>query len=257
MPAEGEDTRPMLYQQKRVGGSAVTAPSPAEGCFFMPAQRALIFANGPQIDIEAVRALIRPEDYRIAADGGLHHLDRLGLLPDLLIGDLDSVESGEVEALEANQVRIERHPVHKNETDLELAVEAAVRAGCTSLLILGGLGGRLDMTLANIFLLRLPELAGLDARFDDGREEVFLIESGNTHPREGRVIEGRAGDTVSLLPLDGPASGIHTSGLSYPLRGETLFAERSRGVSNVMVASQARVIVETGRLICIHTRQPS
>lgn len=223
----------------------------------MSAKRALIFANGPQMDMEAVRMLIRPEDYRVAVDGGLHHLNRLGLLPDLLIGDLDSVESGEIEALEGSQVRIERYPTHKDETDLELAVEAAVRAGCTSLLILGGLGGRLDMTLANIFLLRLPELAGLDARFEDGREEVFLIKSDSAHPPEGRLIEGQPGDTVSLLPLDGPASGIHTSGLYYPLSGETLFPERSRGISNVMVAPQARVAVETGCLICIHTHQSS
>lgn len=219
----------------------------------MPGKRALIFANGPQLDLEAVRALIRPGDVRIAADGGLQHLHRLGLQPDLLVGDLDSVTPDEVEALKSGLVRVEQHPVHKNETDLELALLAALREGCDAILILGGLGGRLDMTLANIFLLELPELAGIDVRLEDGREEVFLISPGDAEL--GGLIEGRPGDIVSLLPLGGPAGGIRTSGLYYPLRGETLYPERTRGISNQMVAPQASVTLETGWLICIHTRQ--
>lgn len=221
----------------------------------MSEKRALVFANGTQFDLEGVRALIRPEDYRIAADGGLHHLNRLGLLPDLLIGDLDSLEPAEVEALEGSPVRIERYPVHKDETDLELAVAAALREGCRSVLIIGGLGGRLDMTLANIFLLMLPELEGVDARLEDGHEEVFLIRPSRASQPEGHAIDGQPGDTVSLLPLGGPASGVRTDALYYPLRSETLYPERTRGVSNVMLTAQARVALETGLLICIHTRQ--
>ena len=221
----------------------------------MPEKRALVFANGPQIDLEAVRGLIQPGDYRIAVDGGLHHLHRLGLEPDLLIGDLDSLEPGEVEALINTPVRIERHPAHKDETDLELAVFAALREGCTTILIVGALGGRLDMTLATIFLLGLPELSGIDARLEDGREEVFLIQPVSERYPRGRPVDGTPGDAVSLLPLGGPAGGIRTTGLYYPLRGETLYPERTRGVSNVMVESQAQVSIETGQLICIHTRQ--
>ncbi len=221
----------------------------------MQQKRAFIFANGEQINPEAVRALIQPGDFRIAADGGLHHLRRLGLEPDLVIGDLDSLEPEEIERLQINHVRVEQHPVHKDETDLELAVEAALKAGCTMLFILGALGGRLDMTLANIFLLALPELAGIDARLEDGIEEVFLIRPGGDAEKAGRVIDGRPGDRVSLLPLGGPAQGIRTSGLYYPLRGETLYPERTRGVSNRMVDAQAQVTLDEGLLICIHTRQ--
>jgi thiamine pyrophosphokinase len=220
----------------------------------MPAERALIFVNGEQIHLPVVKALIRPGDFRIAADGGLRFLRALGLRPDLLIGDLDSVDPQELEQLrQAGDVRIEQYPTHKDETDLELAVLAAVREGCRSILLLGALGGRLDMTLANIFLLALPELSGIDARLEDGLEEVFLIEPGEND----RAINGQAGDRVSLLPWGDPATGIHTGGLYYPLRGETLYPERTRGISNVMVGQQAHVSLETGRLICIHTRQES
>ncbi len=217
-------------------------------------RRALIFANGEQNHLEAVRSMIQPGDYLVAADGGLHHLRRLGLQPALVIGDLDSLEGHEIEQLKSQGIPVERYPIHKNETDLELAVEAVLKRGYTCLLILGALGGRLDMALANIFLLGLPELAGKDARLEDGLEEVFLIQSGNGSGSKGRIIDGRPGDRVSLLPLGGPASGIHTTGLYYPLRGETLYPERTRGVSNQMVVPQARVTLDGGQLICIHTR---
>lgn len=214
-------------------------------------KRALIFANGDQIDLNAVHGWIEPRDFLISADGGLRHLLALGLTPQLLIGDLDSVDADQITEMKARGVRIEQHPVHKDETDLELAVEAALREGCLRLVILGALGGRLDMTLANIFLLGLPGLEGVDCRLDDGIEEVFLIQPGS----RGANLKGQIGDRVSLLPLGAPASGIRTDGLSYPLRGETLYPERTRGISNQMTAEQAAVSLESGTLICIHTRQ--
>ncbi len=217
-------------------------------------KRAWIFANGELANPEALRGLIDPGDFLVAADGGLHHMRRLGLLPGLVIGDLDSLERAEIAQLETERVPVERHPVHKDETDLELTVEAVLRAGYTQIFIVGALGGRLDMTLANIFLLALPGLAGVDARLEDGVEEVFLI---RPVPGEGRTILGQPGDGVSLLPWGGPARGIRTGGLYYPLRGETLYPERTRGVSNVMVDPQAQVSLEEGLLICIHNRQPA
>jgi thiamine pyrophosphokinase len=219
-------------------------------------KRALIFANGEQINLEAVRALVQPEDYRVAADGGLRHLRSLGLEPDLVIGDLDSLEPAEVEQLKRQGVRVDQHPVHKDETDLELALEAARIAGYTRMLVVGALGGRLDMTLANILLLGLPGLAGCDVRLEDGLEEVFLISANNDPEQAGGSIHGQPGDRVSLLPIAGPARGIRTSGLYYPLRGETLYPERTRGISNQMVEEHARVTLEKGQVICIHTRQP-
>jgi thiamine pyrophosphokinase len=108
------------------------------------------------------------------------------------------------------------------------------------------------MTLANIFMLQRLWPA-VDARLEDGIEEVFLIHGSADGPE--RVITGRAGDRVSLLALGGPAHGIITRGLVYPLRGETLFPEPARGVSNVMDSEQAGVKLREGMLICIHTRQ--
>jgi thiamine pyrophosphokinase len=212
-------------------------------------RRAWIFANGEVGDLQAVGRRIHAEDLCIAADGGLRHFFALGLQPALLVGDLDSVQPGAVEALQARGVRIEKHPVHKDETDLELAVGAALRENCTQIFIAGALGGRLDMTLGNIFLLMLPELQVVDARLEDGLDEVFLV-----RPGAAGVVDGWPGERVSLLPLGGPAHNVRTEGLFYPLRGETLHPERTRGISNALTADRAVVTLEAGLLICIHTR---
>lgn len=216
-------------------------------------RRAVIFANGVQADLPALAALFAPDDLLIAADGGLRYLDALHLRPHILIGDLDSVDHSRIASLTADGVQVVQYPTHKDETDLELALETALSAGCETLVIAGALGGRLDMTLANIFMLQRLGPA-FDVRLDDGLEEVFLIR-GSAHAAP-RAVNGQTGDRLSLLALGGPAHGIVTRGLAYALRGETLFPERARGVSNQLEAPSASISLREGTLICIHTRQP-
>ncbi len=223
----------------------------------MPEGCAYLFANGQQMNVPAVRSLILSQrsqaDFLIAVDGGLRFMRQLDLQPDLLIGDLNSLSTEEVDQARAEGVEVRRFPVHKDETDLELAVAAALQNGYQKITILGALGGRLDMTLGNIFLLMLPELAGCDVRLEDGFDEVFLIRPGS----RSTLIRGQAGDIVSLLPLNGPAVGIRTSGLFYPLQGETLLQERTRGISNVLLSEEAEVSLSEGVLVCVHSRQVS
>lgn len=210
-------------------------------------KRAIIFANGELVDAAAAKDLIQPGDLLVAADGGMNHMARLGLKPNLLVGDLDSIEPGLLHQLQDQGVRILRHPVEKDETDLELALITLVQEGYHELRLVGALGGRLDHTLGNLFLLLLPELKDCDVRLVDGLQEVFLI-------REEAVIYGQPDDIVSLLPLLGPAVGVVTNGLYYPLKAETLKPERTRGVSNVMLGEHAQVRLKTGCLLCIHMR---
>ena len=211
-------------------------------------KRTVIFVNGRLRSPKRLAALLRPNDWLIAADGGLRHLRRLGLAPRLLIGDLDSVTEVEVRWAAENGAEVRRYPREKDATDLELALAAALQTGSRVILLVAALGGRLDQTLGNLGLLLRPELAGLDARLEDGREEVFLI-------RERAEIHGRQGDIVSLLPWNGPAEGVSTQALRYPLRSETLYPDSTRGISNEMQGDTADVWLRAGILLCIHTRK--
>lgn len=212
--------------------------------------RAVIFANGELADGAAVQRWLRPDDFLIAANGGLRHIKALGLKPHLLIGDLDSLSPDEVAALQNSGVQMERHPAEKDETDLELALQHAVRQGFQSIRIVAALGGRLDQTLANLALLEMPGLEKVDIRLDDGREEIFII-------RDQAVVEGQPGDTVSLLAMNECTKGIVTSGLKYALNHETLCPNRTRGISNEMTGDRAEIRLLTGRLLCMHTRRPA
>jgi thiamine pyrophosphokinase len=213
----------------------------------MAIQRALIFVNGEIQNIEALRNLIQPEDILIAADGGLRHLLDIDLTPHILIGDLDSIDLSLLPDLQKKGVEVLRFPVEKDETDLELAIQTAVKRGCKSIILVGALGGRLDQTLGNIFLLTNSGWTDLDISMDDGIEQVFLI-------RAEINIDGQPGDIVSLLPLNGSALGVCTENLKYPLNNETLDSDRTRGISNEMLREIARVTIRSGLLLCIHTR---
>jgi thiamine pyrophosphokinase len=213
----------------------------------MSKQRAVIFANGSLPDPTAAKRLLREGDYWIAADGGSRHALACGRAPDVLIGDLDSVPDPVRESLRRAGTKVQTHPAEKDETDLELAVWFALREEFSSILIVGGLGGRTDQTLANLSLLADPALRKFDIRIDDGREEALCV-------RESAVLRGAAGDVVSLIPFGIAAEGVVTRGLQYPLREETLRANRTRGVSNRMLGKEAEISLERGVLLCIHTR---
>lgn len=210
--------------------------------------RAVIFANGELGQPERMRALLRADDYLIAADGGLRHLRALDRKPDLLIGDLDSVSQPDVDWLAGGATEIRKFPAEKDFTDLELALRAARDHGAQVILLAAALGGRLDQTLANIALLRLPELSGMDMSLDDGLTEVRLITANLT-------IQGSAGDTISLIPMGSAVEGVRTHALQYPLNAETLSPGQTRGISNVMLTDQAAVEIEHGELLCLHLRK--
>lgn len=208
----------------------------------------IIFANGEIKDPILVRKLARSAETLIAADGGLAHILHLDLVPNFLIGDLDSVTPEQVARAEALGCEVKRYPAEKNETDLELALLTAVHMRCEKITVVAALGGRIDHTLANIYLLNLPQLKGVDVRLDDGKEEIFLIHGWGE-------IHGKPGDRVSLLALSPSIKGVTTTNLRYPLVDEKLVFYHSRGVSNVMQTWKARVEIESGILLCIHERK--
>lgn len=214
----------------------------------MTAKRALLFANGKLSRTKWLKSFVTDTDYLIAVDGGLNHLEPIGRLPHLLIGDLDSVTPAQVEQAKTHGAKVEQYPIAKNETDLELGLLAAHKLGHRELVVIAALGGRLDQTLGNLSLLLLPALQDCFIRFEDGKDEIFVI-------RDSAEIHGHEGEVVSLIPLWGAVEGVVTENLAYPLQNKSLFPEHTRGISNTMTTNLARVSIASGNLLCIHTHQ--
>ncbi len=173
----------------------------------------------------------------VCADSGLDRAVRLHLSPDLVVGDMDSVQA------DYTQFAHEVFPKSKDQTDTELAVLAALKHGCDRLLILGATGGRLDHTLANLSLLLLPAKKGVPAWIVDDRQRITLT-------CKGIRLTEPVGSLLSLLPV-GVCCGVTTTGLLYPLKGETLSFGEGRGVSNVFAEPTAEVFLTSGHLFVV------
>ena len=208
--------------------------------------RAVIFANGELNNPQQAHQWITREDLLIAADGGSQHCLALGLTPDVIIGDFDSLDFDSLKIFKSRGSRVIRHPVRKDFTDLELALRYACEQGAEDILVFGALGARWDQTLANLLLPTHPDLASAKIRLIDGRQEISLI-----RPGERLQVHGNPGDTVSLIPLNEHVNGVRTQSLEYPLIDEALDFGATRGVSNVLLDDKAEIFIQAGLLLCI------
>jgi thiamine pyrophosphokinase len=207
---------------------------------------AIVLAGGDPVE-EHLRRQLPDDAVVIAADSGLHQGELLGLHIDYVVGDLDSAEPAAVERARAAGAVVERHPVDKDATDLELAFDVARDRGARQVTVVGGAGGRLDHFVANVALLGSARFADLEVDAWLGEAYVAVVQGG----RLPHVLRGAAGSLVTLLAAGGDACGITTAGLEFPLQGATLRPGTSRGVSNVLVGEHGSVVLEQGTLLVI------
>lgn len=208
----------------------------------------VVAGGGPPVLDSSVT--LPPDAPIVAADSGVDTALALGLRVDVVVGDLDSASPEGLVAAEAAGARIVRHPVAKDATDLVLAMEEAIGLldgeGERTVIVLGGDGGRLDHLLAGSLALADPAWASVTVRAHLGPATVHVL-----HGPASRELGGALGDLVSLVPVGGPATGVRTGGLVYPLRGEALDPGTTRGVSNVIESLPATVALEAGCLLAV------
>lgn len=202
--------------------------------------RAVIFAGGEVRDYEFVKGIIEEEDILIAADSGAEHLCKIGIEPDILIGDMDSIS---VKPFGKEIIKLN---VMKDETDTEAAARIAIEKGADELVILGATGTRLDHSLANILLLKKLNDQGIKAVIIDEKNETRYFDS-------SFEMDGKKGDIVSIIPLE-RLSVESTSGLLYEIKEDSLEFGSSRGVSNVMTENVSAVKVKSGSAIVIKSK---
>ncbi len=209
--------------------------------------RAIIIANGHLTSPARARQRIRPGDRVICANGGVHHARAMGLTPDLVVGDLDSLTPGLRSELETAGVRFEIYPTGKDETDLELALRLAINEGATEIEILAVLGGRLDQSLANLLLLARSEWAAAQVRVTEGNQTAWPVRGG-----QQVTIAGAFGDLLSLVPLTSLVTGVTLEGVEWPLRAATLHFGSTLTISNTLTGPVAHLRVEEGLLLAVH-----
>jgi thiamine pyrophosphokinase len=198
---------------------------------------------------------LEPDAFVIAADGGARHAPALSLRIDRWVGDGDSLGEAGVADLIAAGIPVDRASPDKDESDTELAVRAALDRSPETIALVGALGGpRLDHALANLTLLSMPELTGIDVRLVGVDARVRSLRAPATSGGPASVeLEGRIDDLVTLLPVGGDAVGVSTEGLAYALDDEPLPEGLTRGLSNRRVAPVARVVLRSGRLLVVET----
>ena len=205
----------------------------------------IIFANGNPPDRATAAPWLATAQLIIAADGGSRHALAIDVIPDVVVGDLDSMDEVTRKRLKHAGTRFVTYPTYKDYTDLELAIRHALDRGATAITILGALGGRWDQSLANLMLLTLPELEQVSTRIVDHQLSISVI-------RDRAEITGRIGDTLSLMALKGDARGVTIEGCEYPLTEAVLPFGASLGISNVLTQPVAKITVQQGLVLALH-----
>ncbi len=217
----------------------------------------LIVSGGP-VDLTFAAGFLKNRSYElvIAVDAGLDTCLKLGLTPDLAVGDFDTFGRERMEALKENgHFLSEVHEPRKDETDTELAVHSALKAGCTHADVLGATGGRLDHELSNIQLLYQGKRRGLSLELYDAKNRIYLLD-GSDGCLKVYHREELYGPYISFLPLTEHVKGITLRGFLYPLEQKNISILENPGlcVSNELAESTGVMRFEKGILICVESR---
>ena len=183
--------------------------------------------------------LLTGVDLILCADTAYLAAERAGIFPDAVIGDFDHEHTSS--QAHGNVVRV---PSEKDDTDTMLCIKYAIDAGADELVIAGGIGGRLDHTIANLQSLAYAESHGVHAVLTDGRNEARVISG---HIR----IPKKPGFYLSVFAYGGECRGVSEIGVRYPLRDAVLSVNFPLGVSNEIVDDYAEIEVREGRLLVI------
>lgn len=205
--------------------------------------RAFIYTGGA-VCVDGITEHPKADDLRIAADSGYLTARALGDRVDIVVGDFDSMPQDNV----PDSVEVLHVPAEKDETDTQLAVALAIERGACDLVIIGGLGGRLDHTLSSIYILEDLALDGIYAVMTDGTNRVRYL-------RGSSALIGRSGyKYLSLIAADETVRGVSVEGCHYPLKNATLKRRRQFAVSNEIEGNCALISVKKGGIFIIESR---
>lgn len=203
---------------------------------------AIIIGNGKEIDKKIIENI--DFDYIICADGGLEKAKKYGIIPDIIIGDFDSVNLDILKEYESYNIPINKFPAEKDSTDMELAVEFAISKGYNNIILTGATGSRLDHTLGNIMLMERCFKIGVIITIIDNNNEMKII-SDNTD----LIIDFKEEYYISIIPVDDFIQGLNLEGFKYPLNNVNVQRGSTLCISNQISASYGRITLNKGTAI--------
>ncbi len=209
--------------------------------------KAAVICNGEIRDYSYIKSFLDNIGLVVCCDGGLRHCEGLGIFPDIICGDFDSVRPDVMDRYKNSSAEIRKVPREKDFTDGELGIRLALERGADELVLLGCLGSRFDHSLANVQLLLLPLKQGARAKIISENNTLFLVD------RELK-LDVEKGTTISLIPLVGEVRGVTTEGLYYPLEKSALSLGSSLGISNVSTGRKVRISLDEGLLLVAEAR---
>ncbi len=208
-------------------------------------RRAFIFIHSRLASHIKSRLNIKSGDLLIGVDGGTKNILDLGLKPDIVLGDFDSISHKLMNELNRRHIPLMRYPRDKDLTDSQIALDYTLKQKVNCVIFVGLTGDRLDHVLTNLFFISHPKYKNLEISFIDNKQQIYIV-------KNRLFFTGWKNDLVSLIPLFNNVTGIFTTNLKFQLKNETLYLGDSRGVSNVMLGLTAKISVKTGVLLVIH-----
>ncbi|MDD4334128.1 MAG: thiamine diphosphokinase [Desulfotomaculaceae bacterium] len=209
----------------------------------------LVITNGTYGDLDWYRSRINKFAKKIAVDGGAGRARELGIIPDWIVGDMDSISAHDRRFMEEAGVCFELHPAEKDFTDTQIALKLVEREGGREIEIWGGTGSRLDHNLSNILSALSFLERGINIVFESPDLSVYFVE-------KQLVVPGVPGETVSLIALNNQVSGVDLCGFKYPLNKATLEINWQWAISNIITGKNPVVRLDSGILAVFHYKKP-
>ena len=208
----------------------------------------LIMTNGEYGRLEWYTEHKGEFDQVICVDGGAGWARKLGITPNWIVGDLDSINDDDRKYMEKKGVQFSRHPSQKDNTDTQISLELADKLGADEITIWGGTGSRLDHTLSNLYSAANFVMLGKIVQFDSPIMAIYLV-------KDSLKFSGKIGNTVSVLALGDGATGVTLEGFQYPLENVELNSLWQFGISNVIRNTPQVIRVASGILAVFYYRE--
>lgn len=204
--------------------------------------KALIVANGNINNINLLKQLKKEYDFILAADGGTNHCIKAGILPDLIIGDLDSISDNTLRISREKNIPIEKFPTKKDSTDTELSINYLISKGYKDITLTGVTGSRMDHTLGNILLLNKLNESGIKGKIIDDNNIIYLVHS------ELNLLRN-LDSFVSIIPLTNTGITISLKGFEYELEVVDVSFGSTFCISNKIIEEKAKITIHEGKAL--------